>query len=111
MNGSPEINPKHIPEKGIKQSKGLKLGYVAPTIKNGIPVACLQVSDVQSESEKWKSAVILYVIGDSPTITYLHTYLAKQCGLSYKPEIFYHNDDYFVIRFNTLEDRDGFMCL
>lgn len=61
------------------RSKGMKLGYVAPTIKQGKPTACLDKSELEKENLKWKKAIILYVIGESPTITFLNMYLRKQC--------------------------------
>lgn len=88
------------------RSKGMKLGYVAPIIKQGNPTACLVQSELEKESVKWKKAVILYVIGESPTIAYLTAFLCKQCMVEQHFEIFYHGDDYFVVLFESMEDRE-----
>lgn len=58
---------------------------------------------------KWKNAVILYVIGESPTIAYLTLFLRRQCSIERKFEIYYHTDDYFVVRFEHEDDRDKMM--
>lgn len=87
------------------RKRGMTLGYVAPILKRGIPVAQLQISEMEKENAKWANAIILYVIGDTPTITYLKTFLHKQCGIS-AIEVFYHNEGYFVIRFEDRKDKD-----
>lgn len=53
----------------------MALGYVAPTLKQGIPTAQLCVSELEKEADKWKNAIILYVISDTPTISYLKSFL------------------------------------
>lgn len=57
------------------RKRSMSLRYVAPVIKQGIPTAKLCVSEIEREVEKWKIAVILYVIGESPTISYLKFFL------------------------------------
>lgn len=86
-------------------SRGMRLSYIEPTFKNGTPTACLDQSAIDFETEKWKNAIILYVIGDSPSFTYLSAYVEKQWKVA-KPEIFYHKKDYFFIRFASMEDRN-----
>lgn len=53
-----------------------------------------------------ENAVIMYVIGESPSISYLNTFLMKQCNIENKPEIFFHLDGYFVVRFSSLDERN-----
>lgn len=60
------------------RKRGMQLGYVPPILKQGVPTAKLCKSEVEKESAKWKKAIILYVIGDTPTITYLKNFLHKQ---------------------------------
>lgn len=68
--------------------RGIALGYVAPTINKGIPTAKLVASEIDKENEKWKQAVILYVIGETPTIAYLKSFLQKQCEIVGTMEFF-----------------------
>lgn len=72
-------------------------------MKDGTP--CLDQNAIDYEAQKWKTAIILYVIGDSPSFNYLSTYIDKQWNVA-KPEIDYHKEDYFVIRFSSMEDRN-----
>lgn len=88
------------------RKRGMALGYVPPVLKQGIPTARLCRSEIEKETEKWKKTIILYVIGDTPTIAYLKIFLLKQCEVMGKFEIFYHNEGYFVIRFKLQHDKD-----
>lgn len=53
----------------------MSLTYVAPLLKQGMPIAQLQLKDMEIKAAKWKYDVIMYVIGDSPTIAFLRNYL------------------------------------
>lgn len=88
---------------------GMQLRYVHPTLKQGVPTAKLCKSEVEKESAKWKTAIILYVIGDTPTINYLNNFLHKQCEVSGQFDIFYHNEGYFVVRFELQRDKDNLL--
>lgn len=48
---------------------------MVPVIKNGVPTAKLNKQEVDKEAEKWRNDIILYVIGDTPTISYLKGFL------------------------------------
>nr|XP_009759342.1 PREDICTED: uncharacterized protein LOC104211900 [Nicotiana sylvestris] len=86
--------------------KGMNLQFIAPIIQNGEKIVQLDPEDVEQENEKWRSVIVLYVIRDSPTIGAMERFLSSVGKFSVKPQIFYHNDDYFVIRFSNLEERD-----
>lgn len=62
---------------------------------------------MEKEAEKWKQAVILYVVGDTPTVRSLKRFIATQWNFILKPKVLYHDDCYFSIRFNSMEDRDA----
>lgn len=68
--------------------------------------ACFMENEIEIESAKWASSLILYVIGETPTIKDLNTDIANQWKVSHPPEIFYHSEGYFVIRFKEMEDRN-----
>lgn len=88
------------------RSRGMNLTYVAPVMLKGIPTAQLRVDEIESESAKWKFAVILYVIGESPTISYLKNYLKSQCNITGNVEIYYHNDGYFVVKCESGAEKE-----
>lgn len=88
------------------RKRGMSLEYVAPIIEQGKPTAQLSDGEIANEVAKWKNSVILYVIGESPTITYLRKYPKDQCVVEGLVEIFYHNEGYFLIRFEERKDKD-----
>lgn len=46
------------------------------------------------------------MIGDTPTISYLKVFLQKHRGILGNFEIFYHNEGYFMIRFELKDEKD-----
>ncbi|KAL2922245.1 hypothetical protein RDABS01_013736 [Bienertia sinuspersici] len=59
---------------GILNSRGKKLGFVAPIIRNGKPCVQLQHSDINPEVDKWKFAFAFYVVGMNPSLNALKKY-------------------------------------
>lgn len=93
--------------KGNKMaSKGMELKFIPPTIINGKKVVELTREDVVSENEKWKYALIGYMIGGTPTIGEMEQYVAVQGSFEDKPKVYYHNSGYFVINFNYEKDMN-----
>ncbi|XP_075085157.1 uncharacterized protein LOC142168375 [Nicotiana tabacum] len=86
--------------------KGMNLQFIEPVTQNGEKIVKLDLEDIEQENDKWSSAIVLYVIGDSPTVGAMERFLSSVGKFSVKPQIYYHNDDYFVIRFSNLEERD-----
>lgn len=54
---------------------------------------------------KWRKAVVVYVVGVTPSIEALERCIGNQWNFTAKPKIYLHNDGYFVLNFNTIEDR------
>lgn len=92
------------------RKRDMTLGYMAPLLKQGVPTAKLCRSEIEKESEKWKQTIIMYVIGDTPTISYLKFFIQKQCEILGNLEIFYHNEGYFIVRFELKEDKNKMPC-
>ncbi|KAH0664989.1 hypothetical protein KY285_026195 [Solanum tuberosum] len=49
-------------------AKGMNLSYITPVMKNGEKVIELKKEEIDKATEEWKQALILYVVGESPTI-------------------------------------------
>ncbi|KAG5620750.1 hypothetical protein H5410_005968 [Solanum commersonii] len=43
---------------------------------------------------------------DSPTVAAIERYIALQVNTISRPEVYYHNDGYFLVRFSSLDDRN-----
>ncbi|XP_056685730.1 uncharacterized protein [Spinacia oleracea] len=63
-----------------------------------------KVDELASKSAKWASSIILYVVGDTPTLKYINTFIEKNWNCVSQPEVLLHNDGYFVIRFGTIKE-------
>ena len=87
-------------------NRGMKLDFISPVIKNGTPIACLQQDVVFHESSQWFTALILYVIGENPTMKYLTGFIERQWPWVENPEISFHDEAYFIIRFKTMAEKN-----
>nr|XP_016466283.1 PREDICTED: uncharacterized protein LOC107789027 [Nicotiana tabacum]XP_016466284.1 PREDICTED: uncharacterized protein LOC107789027 [Nicotiana tabacum] len=86
--------------------KGMNLQFIAPIVQNGEKIAKLEIEDVEQETEKLRSVIVMYVIGETPTIGAMDRFLSSVDKFSVKPQIYYHNEGYFVIRFSNLEEKN-----
>ncbi|XP_021754907.1 uncharacterized protein LOC110720205 [Chenopodium quinoa] len=57
-------------------------------------------------SKKWMSSIIMYVVGDTPTLTAVKRYVDSVWNQVQTPNIFLHDDGYFLVHFHSIEDRD-----
>lgn len=89
--------------------KGMNLSYIAPVIVEDEKIEILP-EDTKKEEEKWKSAFIVYVVGTKPTISAMVRFINSQNIYEQKPEILYHSNGYYVVRFENKEDRDKILC-
>lgn len=52
--------------------------FIPPTIHDGVKKLQLQREEMDVENTKWQKAIILYVIGDSPSIGTMKRFIAAQ---------------------------------
>lgn len=86
--------------------KGNSLSFIAPTILEGTPVAMLDKVDMSKMAAIWDCALIMYVVGDKPSIGAVIRYIDKEWGHVGKPNVFLHDEGYFVVKFCSKRDRD-----
>ncbi|KAL2938435.1 hypothetical protein RDABS01_021884 [Bienertia sinuspersici] len=82
-------------------SRGMKLGFVSPMIKNGEKCVQLQTSDITPEIDKWVCSCVFYVVGMNPSLNAVRIYAQNQWGGIPASRIFLHDDGYFLIRFDS----------
>ncbi|XP_056697419.1 uncharacterized protein [Spinacia oleracea] len=90
--------------------KGATLQFVAPVVKEGKKLAQLQKTEVDAMTERWISSLVMYVVGDVPTIASVKRYIAANWNQVGVPNVFLHDDGYFVIKFSSLAERDEILC-
>ncbi|XP_033509708.1 uncharacterized protein [Nicotiana tomentosiformis] len=80
-------------------ARGMELKYITPIIVEGELMAQLQQEEIDRETTKWKYALIMYVVGNSP-------FIASNWNYTAKPKVYYHNEGFFRIKFGSIADRD-----
>ncbi|KAF3617893.1 hypothetical protein FXO38_33716 [Capsicum annuum] len=62
--------------------------------------------DIEYESLKWNKALILYIVGNTPSIGSIERFIANQWNFITEPKVLYHSEGYFVIRMSNTKERD-----
>ncbi|XP_058784779.1 uncharacterized protein LOC131659635 [Vicia villosa] len=83
---------------------GLK--YTPPTIVNGEIEVVIEEQDIKSEMEFWENALIMYEIGEGLTMNAVKRFMMNTWNFVTLPDLYYHDEGYFLIRFRTRKDRD-----
>lgn len=90
-------------------AKGASLTYVPPLTKDGKPIAQLSQNEVDALTEVWSTSVILYVVGQTPSIGAITRYIEQVWNHVAKPKIFLHDKGYFVVKFVSVDDKNEVM--
>nr|CCA65980.1 hypothetical protein [Beta vulgaris subsp. vulgaris] len=61
---------------------------------------------VERMSECWLNAVVVYVVGQNPTLNAISQYVKSHWQSQDDPQIFKHDEGYFIVRMKTREERD-----
>ena len=105
MPSSPLPWAKVAAEKSMT-AKGSSLKFVAPTVKEGKLVAQLDKNEVNHLAEVWAAALIVYVVGNTPSIGMIIRHIEKEWNCVAKPQVYLHEKGYFVVKFQNIEDRN-----
>lgn len=87
-------------------AKGRPMEYVAPTLVNGEVVIKIEEEDVESELYFWKNALILCVLGADLSMSMLKSYMQRVWNFVHLPDLYYHDEGYFILHFRNHEDMD-----
>ncbi|KAM3309304.1 hypothetical protein P3S67_011048 [Capsicum chacoense] len=79
---------------------------MVPVMKHWETLVELCKNEIKLKKVKGKHAMILYVVGESLSIGALERYIVANWNCISKVKVYYHNDGYFLVRFQTYEDRD-----
>ena len=96
---------KHVKNNRIANN-GMNLTYYPPQIVNGQTMVQVEGTEVQIEEEKWKYALIAYVIGECPGFNTMNRYIMMNWVKGEKPEVFLHDEGYYIIKFKSLNDMN-----
>ncbi|XP_010667206.1 uncharacterized protein LOC104884282 [Beta vulgaris subsp. vulgaris] len=56
--------------------------------------------------ECWQNAVVVYVVGQNPTLSAINQYVAANWSLLEEPKIYKHEEGFFLVKLNNREERD-----
>ena len=57
-------------------------------------------------AEVWTFALIVYVVGHTPSIRMILRHIEKEWNNVAKPQVFLHENGYFVVKFQNIDDRN-----
>lgn len=80
--------------------------YIPPVIVDEEMMTQLQQEGLERETAKWKHALIMYVVGSSPSIGAIERFIAGNWSYITKPKVYYHNEGYILVHFSSFEERD-----
>lgn len=91
-------------------SRGMPLGYVAPTMVNGEIIIQIEEEDVAEELDFWENAIILFALGDSLTMNVVKKFMEKSWNFASLPDLFYNDSGYFIARCKSKEDQEQILA-
>ncbi|XP_019224481.1 PREDICTED: uncharacterized protein LOC109206146 [Nicotiana attenuata] len=102
-----EVGPKtwsNLFQKNRSAANGMSLSYIPPEIVNGQVIVQLDKEEVESETEKWKCALIVYILGDTPGYNTMKRYINVNWASVRELDVFLHEEGYYIIRFHSKAD-------
>ncbi|XP_058782915.1 uncharacterized protein LOC131657547 [Vicia villosa] len=88
-------------------TKGLSMQYVAPNVTNEGIVIEIEEDDIVSEVKYWETTLILYAMGEELSMNMVKNFMEKVWNFVKLPDLFYHEEGYFILRFHSHDDMDA----
>lgn len=82
----------------------MHLTYIAPEIENRQFVVNLDKTEIECETEKWKKALIVYIIGKMCGYNHMSKYISQVWNNVAEPYLFLHEEGYYIVKFQNLKD-------
>ncbi|CAK8562815.1 unnamed protein product [Lathyrus sativus] len=90
-------------------AKGMAIEYVAPKIVNEVIEIDIEQEDIETKIQFWDNALILYVMGDDLSMNTVKNFMQRMWNFVKMPDLYYHDDGYFLLIFNSQEDKEAVM--
>ncbi|KAL5172015.1 hypothetical protein HKD37_16G044853 [Glycine soja] len=90
-------------------AKGMAIEYVQPTLVDGKIEIAIEEEDIVSEKKFWENALVMYVLGGELSMNGVKQFITKAWNFVQLPAIYYYDDGYFLLKFNTHKDMDDVM--
>ncbi|XP_075085014.1 uncharacterized protein LOC142168253 [Nicotiana tabacum] len=82
----------------------MSLDYIPPELIDGSLLVKLDKEETNREADKWKAALLVYVIGETPGYNYMRRYMAQNWNMVAEPEVYYHEKGYYIVKFQSMAD-------
>ncbi|XP_016498965.1 uncharacterized protein LOC107817621 [Nicotiana tabacum] len=82
----------------------MSLAYIPLQLIYGQVVVQLDKVEVDLETEKWKNAVIAYIIGKTPGYNAMKRFVGINWANVVEPELYLHEEGYYNIKFQNVDD-------
>lgn len=92
-------------------ANGMTLNFVAPDLIEGKPVARLETQEVEKNTVSWLNALIVYVVRETPTYSFMERDIRRNWDKVEMPELYYHEGGFFIVKFKSADDRDEILFL
>lgn len=83
--------------------------YVAQTLVNGEVEVEIEEDDIVTKIKFWETALIMYVLGEDLSMNTLKNYMTKTLNFVKLPDMYYHDEGYFLLIFKYHSDVDAIM--
>ncbi|XP_059278818.1 uncharacterized protein LOC132033000 [Lycium ferocissimum] len=87
-------------------ANGMPLSFIPPIIVDGEPMVVIESSETAAQTKEWSNALILYVMGETPSFSFMKKYIAKNWTGVAEPRVYWHEEGYYIVKFRCIEDRD-----
>ncbi|XP_019251326.1 PREDICTED: uncharacterized protein LOC109230263 [Nicotiana attenuata] len=75
-------------------------------MRDGKLVVKIVDDDIKAQKEVSNSTLIGYALGDTPYVRSMDNSVNTVWNFVAKPKILYHDEGYYIFKFQTIEDRD-----
>lgn len=90
-------------------ANGMVIEFVAPKMVNGEIEVEIEEADIELEMKSWDLTLIMYVLGEDLSTNTKKQYMEKMWNFVQQPDMFYNDEAYFILRFCSMQDKDGVM--
>ncbi|XP_056685384.1 uncharacterized protein [Spinacia oleracea] len=66
----------------------------------------MQENEIDKLTDVWLASIVLYVVGDAPTIASVKRFIDATWSNVGTPNVFLHDEGYFLVQFDSIADRD-----
>ncbi|CAK8560692.1 unnamed protein product [Lathyrus sativus] len=87
----------------------MSMKYVALSIVVGEIQISIEDEDVETKLKFWENSLIMYVLGGDLSMNIVKNFMERMWNFIKLPDIHYHEEGYFILKFHSHTDMDTVM--